>query len=427
MARTEQGIGIIACWLCLTPISATSAGTATFQIGTYGVYSDATEDGLLLGMSSATPFSEVVLKIPGGYQTLVSIRGSHTPIAVSRDGSVAAGHGYDGGSAGYAWRWSSQDGISNLGNLGSDRNVSVAGMSGDGNIVVGSSFNSDGDRQAFRWTAGSGMSGIDYIPLSTSATASDVSADGKFLVGTANVSCPACEPVYIDVDCAGSDCGNYVPTYYQAFLWTQHGGVQSLGTLQSEDGSDPPHTRPLSSHANAISADGTTVVGYTHGGPSDGFIWRAETGMQAIPRLSDPQQQHTLFMPFDVDGDGSMIVGRMGGSSGINKFTGPGAVIWDAKSGTRTVRDMLIEEYGLEDDLGDWFLESAHWISEDGRTIMGTTGRGPEGLSRTWIVTLPVPEPPAIATVIIACCALLFSRRMTAVGCASRIASDAAG
>ena len=56
--------------------------------------------------------------------------------------------------------------------------------------------------------------------------------------------------------------------------------------------------------------------------------------------------------------------------------------IWTAGEGPRLVKDLLVEDYGL--DLSGWELHYAAGISDDGRTIVGA-GVNPEGQAEGWI------------------------------------------
>ncbi len=223
------------------------------------------------------------------------------------------------------------------------------------------------------------MDAIDYLPKSVWASVSGVSAGGHVITGTASIVDDSFDPGYVDRDCDGG-CGPLVAQYSQAFIWTEVTGTISLGALRQKPNTIDELGRPPVPHdtyANQISDDGLTVVGY--GSTFEGWIWRAGTAMQLIPGLPN---QHGMFFPLDVSGDGSVVVGGVGGSCGINCFGGPGAVIWDAAHGTRLLKDVLVKEYGLG---GVPFLEHATFISADGRTIAGRrdAGRG------SWVMTLP--------------------------------------
>ena len=120
-----------------------------------------------------------------------------------------------------------------------------------------------------------------------------VSADGQEVAGT--------NPEFPYLDLGG-----------EAFLWTNSGGVNGLGTVPSVAGS------PAGSDASLLSADGSTVVGWcsyrlplNNDQPGEttevACRWTAATGMQtlgALPRGSFPRS-----LPTHVSGDGTVIVG----------------------------------------------------------------------------------------------------------------------
>ena len=131
----------------------------------------------------------------------------------------------------------------------------------------------------------------------------DVSDDGQVVVGT-----------------AFPPSGTPPGTSIEAFRWTATTGVQLLGTLPGE---------PISL-ATAVSADGSTIVGYS--GPGGGifgnraFRWTSTGGMQDLGTLSTfaPETRATA-----VSGDGSVIVGM--------SFDGQSfaALHWTAATGMR--------------------------------------------------------------------------------------------
>ena len=330
---------------------------------------------------------------------------------LSNDGSIMAGHGATKTSQFYqGWVKHGDEGYTPIGTLGGDRSL-VYGMSDDGRYLAGTSYTSQPTAQGFRWSQASGMEAIDYLPKSTGAGVTGMSADGRVIIGTASITDDSFDPGHVAQDCAG-DCGPLIAQYSQAFVWTEATGTISLGALRQKPNSVDVLGRPPvphSTYANQISDDGTTVVGY--GSTFEGWIWRAQTRMQLIPGLPN---QYGMFFPLDVSGDGSVVVGGVGGSCGINCFNGPGAVIWDAIHGTRLLKKVLIEEYGLGDEIGNTFLEHATFISADGRTIAGRRDRTAGG--GTWVVTLPwspaVPEPWAFSQFILGIFLLSAFRRV---------------
>jgi hypothetical protein len=92
--------------------------------------------------------------------------------------------------------------------------------------------------------------------------------------------------------------------------------------------------------------------------------------------------------------DGSVVVG-MQNLSLINGFFGR-AFVWDAQHGTRILRDVLADQFGLGAELAGWELNSATCVSDAGLVFAGY-GFAPSGEQAAWRATLPSGDPPGIA------------------------------
>jgi len=153
----------------------------------------------------------------------------------------------------------------------------------------------------------------------------------------------------------------------EAFRWTETGGMESIGMLPGS----------FRSVAQSISADGSTVVGYSRyvGGNSEAFRWTASGGMERLGTLGGDSYA------MDVSADGSIIVG----------LTNSEAFIWDSDNGMRGLESVIETDYRL--DLGSLSLSSANGISDSGLTIVGQ-GWNTDGIghSEGWIFTLGEPE-----------------------------------
>ncbi len=114
-----------------------------------------------------------------------------------------------------------------------------------------------------------------------------------------------------------------------------------------------------------------------------GVIWTEAEGMVSIGKPPGSR----VAIALGVSSDGSTVV---------EISTGPEAFIWDATSGMRLLRDVLV---GLGLDLTGWTLESAEDISADGLTIVGN-GISPDGLREGWVAVLSEPySVPAVGGV----------------------------
>ena len=136
------------------------------------------------------------------------------------------------------------------------------------------------------------------------------------------------------------------------------------------------------SSACGVSADGSTVVGQSNSASGyEAFHWTSASGMVG---LGYPSGGWFNSSALSVSADGSTIVGHYDVSdAGDGK-----AFIWDTVNGIKNLRDVLVNDYGL--DLTGWTLSSARGISDDGLTIVGW-GYNPDGYTEAWIATIPEP------------------------------------
>ena len=164
------------------------------------------------------------------------------------------------------------------------------------------------------------------------------------------------------------------------------------------------------SQANAVSADGSVVVGTgVSASFEEAFRW-TDAGMVGLGGLTGG---NNFFgsRATGVSADGSVVVGRGSSASGSEAF------IWDEDAGMRSLQQLLIAEYGLELSLMDWILSEATGISADGRSIVGY-GTNPDGDREAWLVRLgepgngvaPIPEPTPLAVLAVAALAALGAR-----------------
>ncbi|MCC8998148.1 MAG: PEP-CTERM sorting domain-containing protein, partial [Candidatus Contendobacter sp.] len=146
------------------------------------------------------------------------------------------------------------------------------------------------------------------------------------------------------------------------------------------------------SYASGVSADGSTVVGFSNSTNSDfeAFLWTEAGGMVS---LGDLPGGIFRSIAYGVSGDGSTVVGYS--SSSANGGNGE-AFLWTETGGIRALRDVLINDFSL--NLTGWTLDYALDISDDGQVIVGQ-GINPQGQGETWIANLrqdPIINPPSI-------------------------------
>jgi hypothetical protein len=256
----------------------------------------------------------------------------------------------------------------------------TARMSGDGATIVDSVRTTLGAQALVRWTESGGVETLGELPLPASAGGwelAGVSHDATAVVGY------------------GFDGTRTVP-----FRWTLEGGVEDLGALPTgADGARP----------TAISADGSTIAGFTYTGTRelDVFRWTAADQLQvmapAVP-LTFRVDAETLLLStdgatlagaallngvpslvrwgaggtavasaelafvMDMTPDGSALVGT---TSDIGFLWRPPVVELTTPSSAYDVTRVatLLEQSGV--DATGWTLESITNISDDGRIVYG--------------------------------------------------------
>src|SRR5690606_25843592 len=192
---------------------------------------------------------------------------------VSADGSIVVGRSY---MTGQGFRW--ENGIMESLSTDEVQFLEAWGISDDGSVIIGNAV-MDGAQQGAVWREGEGI-----IGLGSPSTALNVSADGTFVVGN----------IYIS---GVSD---------NAFRWSEEEGMVELGTLGG-----------FGSQALAVSNDGSVVVGFSQtseGNDFHAFIWTQENGMEKLQEVLEDSygldlSGWTLTVANAISADGKTIVG----------------------------------------------------------------------------------------------------------------------
>jgi uncharacterized membrane protein len=238
-----------------------------------------------------------------------------------------------------------------------------AAISHDGSVIAGTSCSPSGVCGAVRWTAAGGIEFLGGLPHETdgfiNGQVSGISADGEVIVGTAGVAAwcwrDPSEPIWLPCE--------WVTPFHQGFIWTRAAGVQPI-----------PLPEPIVAGnrftvlINGVSADGTSLFGdfsEAYAGTFSGSRWRAfrwtlSAGYEVVEPIPGGLQTNADA----ISGDGSIIIGEDYDTSVDMNV----AIIWEAGKGTRRLRDVLVNDFGLVDaavHLG------SNAISADGRTIAG--------------------------------------------------------
>ncbi len=237
------------------------------------------------------------------------------------------------------------------------------------------------------WTS---LPGLGSSSGGTTGTAYDISADGQTIVGLMWIS----------------------PGEAHAFRWTAAGGTVDLApgvgfssraNAVSNDGStvvgwrssgnrratrwqggvqtflgslDPANPQNGTSEALGVSANGAVIVG---GSANKAFRWTQSGGMQDLGRLPSTSNAQAL----GVSGDGETVVGW----SGTN-FLDSRAVVWRPEFGSQVV-DLADLLFSLGVTMaGQWTMRTAVDVSDDGTVIAGW-GINPLGTVESFRVTLP--------------------------------------
>lgn len=330
--------------------------------------------------------------------------------AVSEDGRVVVGSGYNFERAREAFRWTAADGMQGLGflnpNVGLRFSIAM-NISADGTTIIGSSRYGwwPESIEGFRWTWDEGMVGLGWIPdppgLPNMSQASGVSGDGTVIVGlsgspfrpsvafrwTEDEGMAALDDFpsgdwgsrasSITDDgtlIAGSSVLGNQPGYYPrriACYWNEAGRARNLGIPGGYEEAE----------AQAISRDGKWIVGRVVSEEYvEAFRWTKAGGMRLLGWLSGQPGESEAY---GVAKDGEIIVGYSYG-----RHSGSEAFIWTEWDGMRPLVEVLTTDIGL--DLGGWLLTDAYDITDDGKYIVGG-GVNPDGDREAWLVFLGDP------------------------------------
>ena len=254
--------------------------------------------------------------------------------STSDDGRYAVGLADDG----LTYRWSLEEGAMQIG----PRGFVGEGISGNGKVVFGRMY----DRPA-RWDALTGVQELPVLPaeILPGGQAVDCSFDGSVIVGS----------------CRASNGG------FRAVRWASG----SLTELPFGPLSDP----------NAVSADGSTIVGKSCS-PCVAFRWRASWSPSQPLNWGG---QNPIAK--DVSADGSVVVGDGGA------YPNDGGIIWQSRIGSVMLVQHLasrgVDVSAWVDANGLYRLPGVRAVSANGRFVVGAGYLADIG-------EFPVPTPTCI-------------------------------
>lgn len=275
---------------------------------------------------------------------------------VSADGSVVVGDGF-GASGREAFAWSASGGVRPLGDLPGGRHLSIAfGIDPGGGRPVGQGLGEDGSDAVLWDLETGGLVGIGAFPgIPVGSIAHDATRDAALVVGVAQSS----------------------SGFGEAFVWDA--ATRTMRGLGSLPGGG------LYSEAVAVTSDGATVVGRSgsgnapEGSGSEAFVWDAERGMRGLGDLPGSVFHSEAL---DVSDDGQTVVGFS-----VTEATSE-AFLWRPETGMQSLQVLLV---AMGVDLGGWHLRAARGISADGTRIVGE-GVNPDGVREAFLAVIPEPS-----------------------------------
>jgi uncharacterized membrane protein len=204
--------------------------------------------------------------------------------AISADGNTIAGGSNSGPFVPEGFRWTISGGLQATGDLSGGFFSSAAwGISGDGSLLA-CGGNSANGYEAFYWTPGTGPVAMGDLPGgSFDSQAIAVSSDGTTIAGRATSA-------------SGTE----------AFRWTLSGGMVGLGDLPG--GGFESNVYGLSGNGSIAVGYGTTVLG------QEATLWRADIGMVRLSEYlvaagATNLAGWTLQQANAISTDGTTIVG----------------------------------------------------------------------------------------------------------------------
>jgi len=309
---------------------------------------------------------------------------------ISGDGSIVVGAYLPNGSGGFYW--TADTGVVRIGGN------AAAGISADGSTIVGRANDEMRNENAAYWQwDGSWTLLGSFTPDSAAcgqflSSGYGVNGDGTVIVGLGWDGCSYAHGFRWDAECGMADLGSIVLTRAsRANAISADGQMivgwsdQATGFRQGArwmdgswqwlfDGPDNPVGEAL-----AVNFDGSIIVGYGCGSATQyAWRWTEETGVECVQgTLADPYQ--TLMLA--LSDDGQVIGGAVAPDFGPNR----NALLW-LNGEPVDLLDYLLQQ-GVAEVKG-WSLNSVTAVSSDGHTIAGW-GVSPDLRVHAFIATLP--------------------------------------
>ncbi len=246
------------------------------------------------------------------------------PLAANNDGSVLVGY-WQFATGGGQWGWVSRGGRAEEVGRTSDASSSIAtDTSDDGSIVIGASFHLDRGPTGWMWTPDDGLILLPDRADTSEVLPHAVSGDGRVIIGMVLLRAGGMRP----------------------FRWTREDGLTLIN----------PGAGPQQMILTDVSRDGSIACGYRYDPETQrasGFRLTFDGPEISLGRIANRPPD---LVPNAISADGSRIVGDNQGR----------AFVWDIARGPRLL-DEALHAAGV--DLNNWNFASGTGISDDGTAI----------------------------------------------------------
>jgi uncharacterized membrane protein len=318
------------------------------------------------------------------------------PTSMSDDASVVVGTGYFGTPNLYYTEASGAlvigDGCSN----------GVPAISGDGSTVVGCHVDRDGNENAAKWLGGTNWEDLGSeagaVPCGTSLSGTfGINQNGSLAVGLL-WRAQVCHANAGTWDLINGGPATVLPSVIDGPA-TRANAVNADGSVivgwqDQLDGTRSAAkwvnrvpeliltaSGELNGEAQAVSADGKTIVGGGYALGHEAWVWREGIGVTPMGGGKQGRRKRT-YVALDVSDDGHMVVGFIHGGRFKER-----AFLWRDQKGI--LLDPFITNQGAVVPEG-WTLMVSSIISPDGNTIYGW-GFNPDGAPEMFKVVLNTP------------------------------------
>lgn len=285
-------------------------------------------------------------------------------------------------------------------------------ISGDGTTVIGCNTDAQGKWNAAKWLGGTSWLDLGTVDGGVSCDsflsgAYGVNQDGSLAVGLLYLPqlCKASAGTWDLANGGASLLPNMFgsdKTYTRANAVNADGGV-IVGWQDQLDGERTAAkwvngveeiiltpSGGFNGEAQAVSADGNTIVGGGYDFGSSAWIWTPKTGVQPLGMNAASEQagaplpaSPAAYIATGVSDDGKIVVGNVRAG-----FTNR-ACLWKRGQDRTFFLDDFITRRGAVVPAG-WSLSSASVISADGKTVYGW-GINPDNLVEMFKVVLNTP------------------------------------